>query len=315
MTHFSPTPWLEAFFKNQLRSYGFTDNNTLDAIRRLNSLPAADLSKLDPEDKQCIICRAYGEDEQADKTYHQLLRLPCGHVLGKSCLHIWMSPVHNCYLSMDSGVARKGRFFNVGSNTCLFCSSELYPAITNGTDILIMRTRLRLWDSVYTCFNIPLTDKDKEVRSQLTQYSATQFEIEEHTDGLRPWVPIAVHRHFFAGVCQFMVLYAQMLITHPQGCSEQNWNLAQAFLKHYRDVTAPGNYNAELWFNPHPELDQKLLESMDIYYPNPGNHLSPPPPGFAEAKWTAEDAWITSMTYDMAKKIYIGFFKSKLPMP
>ena len=80
---------LEADIKKQLRSYGYVDDMTLGAIRVLNSLQPADLATIDPQDRLCIICRGtFGEDDEADRTHHKLLRLPCGHVLGKSCLHI-----------------------------------------------------------------------------------------------------------------------------------------------------------------------------------------------------------------------------------
>ena len=58
----------------------------------IDQLPRPSISSTHPEDHMCLICRAEYEtytEEEDDKDV--AVQLPCGHILGSSCIAMWTS--------------------------------------------------------------------------------------------------------------------------------------------------------------------------------------------------------------------------------
>ncbi|KAL8773387.1 MAG: hypothetical protein Q9209_001781 [Squamulea sp. 1 TL-2023] len=73
--------------------YAGVHSSIFDAIYFLNHLQAVDSNTMDDAEMVCAICQGALSDPEADRTWHQLVRLPsCGHVFGKSCLFSWLTP-------------------------------------------------------------------------------------------------------------------------------------------------------------------------------------------------------------------------------
>ncbi|KAI4198914.1 MAG: hypothetical protein LQ350_004979 [Teloschistes chrysophthalmus] len=74
------------------RGYAGIHSTIFAAIQFLNHLERADVSTMVAEDRICAICNET-LSESPDQPGHWAVRLPgCGHVFGKSCLAIWLTP-------------------------------------------------------------------------------------------------------------------------------------------------------------------------------------------------------------------------------
>ena len=65
-----------------------------DVLRFVQTLPKIEIDELDDESKECSICRGpYGEPVSFDGgKVEKPVQLPCGHVFGKGCLKVLLSP-------------------------------------------------------------------------------------------------------------------------------------------------------------------------------------------------------------------------------
>ncbi|KAL9578600.1 MAG: hypothetical protein Q9212_005614 [Teloschistes hypoglaucus] len=74
------------------RGYAGIHSTIFAAIQFLNHLESADVSTMVAEDRVCAICNEV-LSESPDQPGHWAVRLPgCGHVFGKSCLALWLTP-------------------------------------------------------------------------------------------------------------------------------------------------------------------------------------------------------------------------------
>ncbi|KAL8637888.1 MAG: hypothetical protein Q9228_004895 [Teloschistes exilis] len=74
------------------RGYAGIHSTIFAAIQFLNHLEPADVSTIVAEDRICAIC-SEALSEPPDQAGHWAVRLSgCGHVFGKSCLDIWLTP-------------------------------------------------------------------------------------------------------------------------------------------------------------------------------------------------------------------------------
>ena len=248
-----------------MRPYGFTPSSVLTAIRFLNALPAVNTARFDKIKIQCIICHQHNKDGENASTahHHKLLRLPCGHRIGKSCLYLHLNPLQTEPPESLLHRIRQGTppttHFNAGSNKCPACLQRLFPRIPNGSDILIMRARLRLWDSVYTRYAIPLTPDGQEIRAELQEFFQDYQSIQESLSPHHPWKPYWISRSLFLEISQYMVLYANILLANVDGSRTKGFRVALRFLEHYRDITKPENYDPALWFGTDPWIDEGAM--------------------------------------------------------
>ena len=176
-----------------------------------------------------------------------------------------------------------------------------------------MRLRLRLWDTVYSTFRIPLTEADKEVRAQLVVYSHTQLELAEHMEGYKAWDPRKVHPYLFDSVCQYMVKYAIVLITLPDGCDEQNWGLAQKFLERYRQLKT-GHYYPQFWFSQNPEIDRYYLDKLQSSdWDSEASERLLSSLLATKPNETDDNVWITHETRKIAKQVVLEIQTRETP--
>ncbi|KAL8848358.1 MAG: hypothetical protein Q9221_006607 [Calogaya cf. arnoldii] len=76
--------------------FGGTHSSILDVIYFLNHLDVVDTKTVDVKDAVCAICQGCDSDPEADRAWHQFVRLPsCGHLFGRSCLFAWLKPFDN----------------------------------------------------------------------------------------------------------------------------------------------------------------------------------------------------------------------------
>ncbi|KAL8647889.1 MAG: hypothetical protein Q9226_006240 [Calogaya cf. arnoldii] len=76
--------------------FGGTHSSIIDVIYFLNSLEVVDTETVNVKDAVCTICQGCDSDPEADRAWHQFVRLPsCGHLFGRSCLLAWLKPFGN----------------------------------------------------------------------------------------------------------------------------------------------------------------------------------------------------------------------------
>ncbi|KAL8634436.1 MAG: hypothetical protein Q9228_007969, partial [Teloschistes exilis] len=77
---------------DSFRGYAGIHSTIFAAIHFLNHLEPADLSTIAAGDRTCPICNE-ALNHSADQSAHSAVKLPdCGHVFGKSCLILWLTP-------------------------------------------------------------------------------------------------------------------------------------------------------------------------------------------------------------------------------
>ena len=78
---------------NGANGYAGVPSSIADAIYFLNDLEVVDTDTINEKGTVCAICQACLSDPEADRRWHQIVRLPsCGHMFGKSCLFSWLTP-------------------------------------------------------------------------------------------------------------------------------------------------------------------------------------------------------------------------------
>ncbi|KAI4246235.1 MAG: hypothetical protein LQ352_006429 [Teloschistes flavicans] len=77
---------------DNLRGYAGIHSTIFAAVQFLNHLEPADLSTIAGGDRKCPICNE-GLTDSPNQSAHSAVKLPgCGHVFGKSCLTLWLTP-------------------------------------------------------------------------------------------------------------------------------------------------------------------------------------------------------------------------------
>ncbi|KAL9038970.1 MAG: hypothetical protein Q9180_002812 [Flavoplaca navasiana] len=96
---FTTTPWygwlqMETLLRmKSAHGYAGVPSSIADAIYFLNDLEVVDTDTINEKGTICAICQGCLSGPEADRTWHQIVRLPsCGHMFGKSCLFSWLTP-------------------------------------------------------------------------------------------------------------------------------------------------------------------------------------------------------------------------------
>ena len=74
--------------------YHTSPHSLQDVLRFVESLPKIEIDELDDASRECIICRGpYGEPASFDGgKAEKPVQLPCGHIFGKGCVKVLLSP-------------------------------------------------------------------------------------------------------------------------------------------------------------------------------------------------------------------------------
>lgn len=161
----------------------------------LDFFKSVKLDDIEPEDRECDICRQSFCPTDDGQSPEIPISLPCGHVFGKECVLNWITVAQGDYpLEPDNNVneeqaedvsslnfsldlirinhLRPQRLPDISdrSFTCPNCRRKFTIQRMPGSVAVEMEVRLRFWDSAYEKLGIELSGEEEVCREDLLQF-------------------------------------------------------------------------------------------------------------------------------------------------
>lgn len=96
----------------------------------VDQLPRPLITSTHPEDHMCLICRTeYETDVEEENEKDVAVQLPCGHILGSSCIVMWVSSKLSVMVSFSPSALLVQRLHNYGNADVIYpqCPSCTKP--------------------------------------------------------------------------------------------------------------------------------------------------------------------------------------------
>lgn len=179
------TPKPNAFVIPDYEGYAMTQIETWETIQFLfTKLEPVSIEGLDPDHCKCVICQEEFRLSEDEKLLHAPVKIPCGHVFGRSCIVKWLDPL--CYWGSREGANPKIKRLSMGSvpnakTNCPTCRTVFFQRAFP-EPMQSVAARLWLWDSVYAFAGVARSDKEERTRNDLWEYikycsSVNQFRL------------------------------------------------------------------------------------------------------------------------------------------
>lgn len=193
---------------------GFSKQDWGKILNHLEFFKSVTLDDIEPENRECDICRQSFCSTDDGQSPEIPISLPCGHVFGMDCLSNWITVGQNDHppepddnvnqeqpkevSSMNSfGIAQINHLlpqklvhFPHQSFTCPNCRREFTIQTLSGAQAVVIETRLQFWDSAYEKLGIELSVEEEVCRDELWRFvKGTKVELNTLRQEM-PWLEV-----------------------------------------------------------------------------------------------------------------------------